>query len=199
MRAIPVIAVALTLLTLPACAQAPTAQLDRIKLPAGFKIDIFAQVPEARSMAVVPALNAVFVGNRRGDKVYVAIDADRDGKAEEVKTVASGLKSPNGIAWKDDTKSVMPTRRKSHASFGGRPYIDASVGAAVKASRATTSMIASWSVKTARYSCVVGSSGRRIKLACRPAPPQVPRKPKTKSMMPRTPISLGPSMRARSA
>jgi glucose/arabinose dehydrogenase len=95
------IAAALTLLALPACAQAPTAQLDRIKLPAGFKIDIFAQVPEARSMTVVPALNAVFVGNRKGDKVYVAVDADRDGKAEEVKTVASNLKSPNGIAWKD--------------------------------------------------------------------------------------------------
>jgi len=101
MRAIPVIAAAFTLLAVPACAQAPTAQLDRIKLPAGFKIDIFAQVPEARSMAVVPALNAVFVGNRKGDKVYVAIDADQDGKAEEVKTVASNLKSPNGIAWKD--------------------------------------------------------------------------------------------------
>ena len=101
MRALPVIAAALTFLALPACAQALTAQLDRIKLPAGFKIDIFAQVPEARSMTVVPSLNAVFVGNRRGDKVYAAIDADRDGKAEEVKTVVSGLKSPNGIAWKD--------------------------------------------------------------------------------------------------
>jgi glucose/arabinose dehydrogenase len=94
-------AAALTLLVLPASAQSPTAQLDKIKLPAGFKIDIFAEVPEARSMAVVPGLNAVFVGNRRGDKVYVAVDADRDGKAEEVRMIASGLKSPNGVAWKD--------------------------------------------------------------------------------------------------
>jgi len=76
-------------------------QLDKITLPAGFKIDIFARVPEARSMAVVPELHAVFVGNRRGDKVYAAIDADQDGKAEQVKTIASGLKSPNGVAWKD--------------------------------------------------------------------------------------------------
>ena len=90
----------LTLSAFPAYAQS-APQLDKIKLPDGFKIAVFAEVPEARSMAVVPELNAVFVGNRRGDKVYAAIDADRDGRAEEVKTVIAGLKSPNGIAWKD--------------------------------------------------------------------------------------------------
>jgi glucose/arabinose dehydrogenase len=90
---------------LPAVAQmggqsvSSQVQLDKIKLPAGFKIEVYAQVPEARSMAVVPELNAVFVGNRRGDKVYVVVDADQDGAADEVKPIASGLKSPNGIAW----------------------------------------------------------------------------------------------------
>ena len=88
---------------LPALAQAPQVQpqLDKIQLPPGFKIGIFARVPEARSLAVVPELNAVFVGNRQGNKVYVAIDADQNGEADEVRTVISGLKSPNGIAWKD--------------------------------------------------------------------------------------------------
>lgn len=90
----------LTLFALPACAQT-AAQLDKIKLPEGFTISLFAEVPEARSMAVVPELNAVFVGSRRGDKVHVAVDANRDGRAEEVKPILSDLKSPNGIAWKD--------------------------------------------------------------------------------------------------
>ena len=39
--------------------------LKRVKLPAGFKIDLYAIVPDARHMAVAPSTNMMFVGTRK--------------------------------------------------------------------------------------------------------------------------------------
>ena len=72
--------------------------LERIKLPEGFRIDFYAKdVENARSMAMSQS-GVLFVGTRSNDKVYAVVDADKDGKAEEVVEVASGLTSPNGVA-----------------------------------------------------------------------------------------------------
>jgi glucose/arabinose dehydrogenase len=43
----------------------------------------------------------LFVGNRSGDKVYAVVDENKDGTGDKVYTVASGLESPNGVAFKD--------------------------------------------------------------------------------------------------
>lgn len=74
--------------------------LEKIKLPAGFKISVYAEVPKARSLAVSPA-GIVYAGNRDGDKVYAIVDENKDGMADKVYTLASGLNSPNGVAFKD--------------------------------------------------------------------------------------------------
>ena len=74
--------------------------LDKIKLPPGFKISVYAEVPNARSMALSPA-GIIYVGNRDGNKVYAVVDENKDGKADKVYTVASGLNMPNGVAFKD--------------------------------------------------------------------------------------------------
>lgn len=74
--------------------------LDKIKLPKGFSISVFAEVPNARSMCLSPS-GIVYVGNRSGDKVFAVVDADKNGKAEKVYTIARGLNSPNGVAFKD--------------------------------------------------------------------------------------------------
>jgi len=95
---LPVILVAA--LAVPACAQTEP-QLDKIRMPQGFRIEVFARVPDARSLAVAPELKGVFIANRRRDAVHLAVDSDRDGRADEVRRVISGLNSPNGIAWKD--------------------------------------------------------------------------------------------------
>src|SRR5688572_23304728 len=42
-------------------ADAIRANLKRIKLPAGFSIELFAIVPDARHMAVAPSTNMLFV------------------------------------------------------------------------------------------------------------------------------------------
>ncbi len=74
--------------------------LDKIKLPVGFKISVYAEVPNARSMALSPS-GTLFVGNRGSDKVYAVTDKNKDGKADNVYVVATGLNSPNGVAFKD--------------------------------------------------------------------------------------------------
>jgi len=74
-------------------------QLESIRLPPGFRISVFAEgVTNARSMALGPN-GTLFVGSRQTPgSVYALADRDRDGRADRVITVASGLTQPNGVA-----------------------------------------------------------------------------------------------------
>jgi len=74
-------------------------QLSKLKVPEGFTISFFAKnVDNARSLALGEN-GTVFVGNRKGKNVYALVDADKDGVAEKKYTVASGLNTPNGVAF----------------------------------------------------------------------------------------------------
>ncbi len=101
--------------------------LSKIKLPTGFKISVFAKVPNARSMAIVPEHDAVFIGNRRGGSVFLAVDKNRDGRADEVALITSGLNMPNGIAWKNGFLYIAEQHRVFRVqvpdlkSFGRHP------------------------------------------------------------------------------
>ncbi len=77
--------------------------LQNIKLPEGFKIDLYAIVPDARDMAMAPQGTVLFVGTRK-DKVWVVSDRDRDGVADEVKDFAPSLSFdvPNGVQFSKD-------------------------------------------------------------------------------------------------
>ena len=79
-------------------AQAASAQrlpLERIKLPPGFEINVFADgVPAARSLALGKN-NVLFVGTL-ADRVYAV--RYRGAKATRAITLASGLNIPNGVA-----------------------------------------------------------------------------------------------------
>ncbi len=68
-----------------------------IKLPPGFKIDVYAVVPGARSMAMSES-GVLFVGTRGKGKVYAVVDTNNDKKADRVITIANGLDTPNGVA-----------------------------------------------------------------------------------------------------
>ncbi|MFM9837712.1 MAG: PQQ-dependent sugar dehydrogenase [Cyclobacteriaceae bacterium] len=74
--------------------------LELIKLPKGFSISVYAEVEDARSMALSPS-GTLFVGNRSEDKVYAVKDTDGDFKADKKWVIASGLNMPNGVAFKD--------------------------------------------------------------------------------------------------
>jgi len=75
----------------------PTAKL---KLPKGFKIEVFASgMADARSLRVGDK-GTVFVSNRLQDKVWAVVE--KDGK-RVTKVIAKGLDRPNGLAFKDGT------------------------------------------------------------------------------------------------
>jgi len=84
-------------------ADAIRENLKRIKLPPGFKIELFAVVPDARHMAVAPSTNMLFVGTRK-TTVWAVTDRNSDGVADEVKSFAPSLKftNPNGVCWTRD-------------------------------------------------------------------------------------------------
>jgi len=74
--------------------------LAQLKLPKGFKIDVYASgIANARSLRVGDK-GTVFVSNRQLDKVYAVVD--KDGK-RETKVIASGLDRPNGLAFLNGT------------------------------------------------------------------------------------------------
>ncbi|MDI3338497.1 PQQ-dependent sugar dehydrogenase [Defluviimonas aestuarii] len=77
--------------------------LERIKLPAGFKIELYAVVPDARHMAVGPQGIVTFVGTRK-DKVWSVTDRNKDRVADEVKDFAPSLQFtiPNGPCFSKD-------------------------------------------------------------------------------------------------
>jgi glucose/arabinose dehydrogenase len=77
--------------------------LKRIKMPAGFKIELFAIVPDSRHMAIAPSTNMLFVGTRK-TTVWAVTDRNSDGVADEVKPFAPSLKfnNPNGVCWTKD-------------------------------------------------------------------------------------------------
>jgi glucose/arabinose dehydrogenase len=87
----------LSLLTAPALASTPP--MDSLKLPPGFQIAVWTdQVPNAREMAL-GSKGTVFVGSRDAGKVFAVTDSDGDGKADKVRTIASGLQLPVGVAF----------------------------------------------------------------------------------------------------
>lgn len=77
--------------------------LSHIKLPRGFKISLYAIVPDARHMAVGPQGVVTFVGTRK-TKVYAVTDRDKDRVADEVKEFAPSVqfKIPNGVCFSPD-------------------------------------------------------------------------------------------------
>jgi glucose/arabinose dehydrogenase len=85
----------------------PTAKL---KVPAGFNIEVYAAgMANARSLAVGDK-GTVFVGSRLVDKVYAIVN--KDGK-RSVKVVASGLYRPNGVAFHNGTLYIAELSKVS--------------------------------------------------------------------------------------
>ena len=77
--------------------------LKGIKMPAGFKIELYALVPDARHMAMAPQGTVLFVGTKK-KKVWAVMDRNRDRVADEVKDFAPSLEFdvPNGVAFSKD-------------------------------------------------------------------------------------------------
>lgn len=78
--------------------------VDKIKVPTGFKAELWAHgLPGGRMMARGDK-GTIFSGTRAPGKVYAIVD--KDGK-RTVKVIAEGLQQPNGIAFKNGTLFVV--------------------------------------------------------------------------------------------
>lgn len=87
--------------------------LEKIKLPPGFKITVYARgLYGARSLALGEK-GTVFVGTIRQGKVYAVVDRDRNNKADRIITLLSGLHAPNGVCVKDGSLYVGEVFRVS--------------------------------------------------------------------------------------
>ncbi len=77
--------------------------LEAVKMPPGFKISLYALVPDARMIAVGPQGVVTFVSTRK-TKVYSLTDRGHTGVAEDVREFAPGVgfNNPNGICFSKD-------------------------------------------------------------------------------------------------
>ncbi len=84
-------------------ANAIKENLKRVKMPPGFKIELYAVVPDARHMAIAPSTNMLFVGTRK-TTVWAVTNRNSGDAATEVKSFAPSLKftNPNGVCWTKD-------------------------------------------------------------------------------------------------
>lgn len=115
-------AVIVTTLTIaPALAQQkplPAMQFAKLSLPPGFQIALYAEgMSSARQMALAPdgtvfaGTLGIFSGNPKIGNVYAVRDTNRDGRADEVKTILTGLNMPNGVAFRDGALYVGEQHR----------------------------------------------------------------------------------------
>ncbi len=84
--------------------------LAALNLPDGFEIRTYANVDNARSMALSPS-GILYVGNRSGDKVYAVKDTDGDFVGDELYVIDSGLVLPNGVAFRNGDLYVAEVSR----------------------------------------------------------------------------------------
>jgi glucose/arabinose dehydrogenase len=88
----------------PTSADELKADLKKIKLPPGFKIELYASgLPEARQM-VWGANGTLFVGSFNATNVYAVTD---QGSNRTVKTILKGLNMPTGVAFRDGALYVI--------------------------------------------------------------------------------------------
>jgi len=87
--------------------------LERISLPPGFRIDLYAIAPDARHMAVGPQGIVTIVGTRKTE-VWAVTDSDKDRVADEVKNFAPSLAFdlPNGPCFSPDGMLYIAERNR---------------------------------------------------------------------------------------
>jgi glucose/arabinose dehydrogenase len=87
--------------------------LDKLRLPPGFRIELVTDaVPNARQMALgrsAAGASTIYVGSRSEGKDYAfQLEGSRAGP---VRTIATGLEMPSGVAWRDGSLYVAAVSR----------------------------------------------------------------------------------------
>lgn len=104
--------------------------IERLSLPQGFYVEVLSdQVPGARGMALGPK-GTLFVGSRAQGNVYaITLDPSR-AYAAKVRTVASGLNMPVGVAMRNGALYISAVSRivrlddiENHLDNPGKPTV----------------------------------------------------------------------------
>ena len=115
-------------------------KLDQLRLPPGFRIELVTDaVPNARQMALgrwEAGKGTVYVGSMRAGKVY-AVEIGAASRAT-VRTIASDLEMPSGVAWRDGKLYVAAVSKvlrydgidDTSSADAARPRAGVQVGAA---------------------------------------------------------------------
>ncbi len=84
--------------------------LERIKLPPGFAIELVAAVPNARAMALGQE-GTLFVGSSAGSVYAVTLPRAGASEGARVRTIATGLRDPAGVAFRQGALYVSAVSR----------------------------------------------------------------------------------------
>jgi glucose/arabinose dehydrogenase len=85
--------------------------LDNVRLPTGFRLEVYADnVPGAREMAL-GARGTLFVGTRAQGKVYAVSGTPGASEKPAVRVIAEKLNNPNGVAFRDGSLYVAEISR----------------------------------------------------------------------------------------
>ncbi|MFO1324954.1 MAG: PQQ-dependent sugar dehydrogenase [Burkholderiales bacterium] len=103
-------AIALVALQSTSALAQSTLPVDRIKLPPGFVIDVVARAPYARAMAW-GANGTLFVGSTNGNVYAITLPAAGASGEARVRTIATGLRDPGGVAFRDGALYVSAVSR----------------------------------------------------------------------------------------
>jgi glucose/arabinose dehydrogenase len=90
--------------------EAAEENLHKLNVPAGFKVEVYAEVPGARQMAFGQSTGTVFVGTR-GNKAYAVVDKNKDRRADDVVTILDDLKVGNGVAMHEGNLYIAEQHR----------------------------------------------------------------------------------------
>ena len=82
--------------------------VDKIKVPAGFKVSLWAHGINNARMMTWGSKGTLFVSSRTAGNVYAVLDR---GNTREVKVIAKGLNLPNGVAFWDGTLYIAEVSR----------------------------------------------------------------------------------------
>jgi glucose/arabinose dehydrogenase len=92
----------------PAPKAAGEIPVDKIKVPAGFKVSLWAHGINNARVMTWGSKGTLFVSSRTAGNVYAVLD---NGSTREVKVIAKGLNLPNGVAFKDGTLYIAEVSR----------------------------------------------------------------------------------------
>jgi glucose/arabinose dehydrogenase len=92
---------------LPATAQDRVLPLEKMKLPPGFSISLWAEAPNARGLALGKN-GTVFAGSMAAGKVYAITES---AGSRQVRVIANGLNLPMGVAFRDGALYISSVDR----------------------------------------------------------------------------------------